>query len=181
MSAWKLFRLSGDSPHFTLVGMGEEWEGRIHQGAMKGDCLRGLRALETPLFRSDVIHAWTIKAPRVYAEGDNTRPNRRYLEFSSPTAPGFVLRFSKDVPANLLADLRAAFRGPAVAAPEEEDDEVSRREEQPPAEAVPGDRARFGDAVDRDAPRKGRPRAQGLVQKAVRPKKKPGRPKKRRT
>lgn len=181
MSDWKLFRLSENSPDFTLVGDGEEWEGRVYQGAMKGDCLCGLRALETPLFAADVINAWHIYAPRVFAEGDNTRPNRRYLLFTSPTAPGFVLRFSKDVPAQLLADLRAAFRGPAVATPEEDDDEVTGREEQPLAEDGPGDRARLRHAVDRDAPRKGRPRSQGLVQKAVRAKKKPGRPKKRRT
>lgn len=178
---WKLFRLSENSPDFTLVGMGDEWEGRVYQGAMKGDCLRGLLALETPLFRADVINAWRIYAPRVFAEGDNTRPNRRFLEFTSPTAPGFVLRFSEDVPAQLLADLRAAFRGPAVATPEEDDDEVNGREEQPLAEDGSGDRARLGHAIDRDAPREGRPSAKRLVQKAVKAKKKPGRPKKRRT
>lgn len=178
---WKLFRLSENSPDFTLVGMGDEWEGRVYKGAMKGDCLRGLRALETPLFAADVINAWTIKAPQVYAEGDNKRPNRRYLEFTSPTAPGFVLRFSKDVPAQLLADLRAAFRGPAVATPEEDDDEATGREEQPLAEDGPGDRTRLGHAVDRDAPRKGRPRTQRLEKEAVKAKRKPGRPKKRRT
>jgi hypothetical protein len=180
--SWKLFRLSERDAAFTIVGMGEEWEGRVYQGAMKGDCLAGLRALGTPLFAADVLHAWTIKAPQVFAEGDNKRPNRRFLEFTSPTAPGFVLRFSGDVTAQLLSDLRIAFRGPAVAQPEEDDDEGSRREKQPAPEDGRGDRPRLGHAVDRHPARKGRPRPEGLVQKAVgRPRKKLGRPKKRRT
>jgi len=166
--SWALHRLSEGSNYFTVVGQGEEWEASVYQGAMKGDCYRGLRALGMPLFAGDVINPWKISAPRTGPEGDNARPNRRYLEFSSPSAPGFMLRFSRDVSAPLLDALRAAFRGPSSAAPQGDDDEGTGREEHAVAQDARGDRSGLGpDRDDRQAARGRRPGSKGLPEGKV--------------
>lgn len=174
--SWASYRLSEGSKYFTVAGEGDEWEAVVYQGAMKGDCYRGLRALGMPVFASDVINPWKIMALRIGPEGDNTRPNRRYLLFTSPSAPGFMLRFSEDVPAPLLDALRAAFRGPSSAAPQGDDDEGTGREEQRTPEDAVGDRSGIGaDGGDRQTPRGRRPGSKGLPEGKVGKRKPPKR------
>ena len=113
-TSWQVVKLKEGEAGFQLVGDGQRFHGRVHQGLMKGDTFWGLKALEYPACRERVIHAWEIKVPRVYGgQYDNTGAGRKFLCFFAPGAPSFTLRFEEYVTPLLLSALREAYSGRA--------------------------------------------------------------------
>lgn len=122
--SWLVAKQKEGEPGFQLVGDGQRFHGRVHQGAMRADVFWGLKALEYPACREKVVHAWEIKAPRLYAGHDNAGPGRRFLCFWAPGAASFVLAFEEYVTPALLLALRQAYSGVAktLHLPKEEKD-----------------------------------------------------------
>jgi hypothetical protein len=110
---WQVVKLKEGELGFQLIGDGQRWHGRVHQGAMRSDVFWGLKALEYPGCREKVAHAWELRVPRVYLGHDNTGPHRRYLCFFAPGAASFVLRFEEYVSPLLLSALKEAYSGRA--------------------------------------------------------------------
>ncbi len=162
-ASWTLYRLREGERTFDVVGNGLSLEGYLWEGAMKGDILHGLRALELPMAGRDVVNAYATHVPRQAPDGSvNLVPHRNFVIFESSTAPRFVLRFSENVPKELLDALRQAFRGPQILTQEVEDED-SRREEQPSPEGGSADgRTGVDPAADRDHAQHGRQRPQGF-------------------
>lgn len=155
MSGWQVIKLKEGEPSFQLIGDGQRWHGRVHQGAMRADVFWGLKALEHHGCREKVSHSWEIRVPRVYLGLDNTGPHRRYLCFFAPGAASFVLRFEKYVTPLLLFALKEAYSGRAGVLnrqrkESEYEDSNGKTVEHPPLGGTergqgPGDR-RAGDA-----------------------------------
>lgn len=110
---WRVTKIKEGELGFRLVGDGQAWHGRVHQGAMKRDVFWGLKALEYHGCREKVAHPWEIRVPKVYLGQDNAGPHRRYLCFFAPEAAPFVLRFEEYVTPLLLSALREAYSGRA--------------------------------------------------------------------
>jgi hypothetical protein len=159
--SWQLYRLQEGQRSFEIVGNGLSWDVDVWEGAMKGDVLHGLRALELPMAGRDLVNAYDTYVPRQAPDGSvNLVPNRCFVVFESQTAPRFVLRFSENVPKELLDALRQAFRGPQILTQEVEDEELGR-EEHSATEGGTGDRPGEDRAGDRDDARDGRQRPKG--------------------
>ncbi len=111
--SWQVVKLKEGELGFQLVGDGQRWHGRVHQGAMRSDVFWGLKALEYHGCREKVGHAWELRVPRVYLGQDNTGPHRHHLCFFAPGAASFVLRFEEYVTPLLLSALKEAYSGRA--------------------------------------------------------------------
>lgn len=155
-STFRITKLKHDEPAFAFTGLGQFWRGRVYQGAMKGDVLAGLKALEWPNLRMHLVFGWEIRVPRLYAGQRNTGAGRRYLCFSAPLAGPFVLAFEEYVTPELLHALKWAY-GWRRQKPQRKDQGESHEEpaadpEQHPPEAAARRLKGPGDGQPGDAP-----------------------------